>query len=138
MPTVDGETFDYTPEGRQQAQRARRRSASQDTRRPAFEQTTGPRRRLHSTPITPPPTQATALPSAAPTTPPGPTSGMPTEAQIKQLLSSVPGSEGTPRQEPRPDPGQTHPDLFPNPLPDEIEQLLRSKLLGTPTRRRGR
>ena len=55
MPTVDGKTFDYTPEGRQQAQRARRRSASQDTRRPAFEQTTDPRRRSPAQTAAPPP-----------------------------------------------------------------------------------
>lgn len=159
MPVVDGRKFKYTPEGIEAASRARRRSMPETTRRPEFEQTTT-HRRLPSTPNTPP-AQAMPLPSATPTPPPDGRpqgSGMPTEALIKQLLSSMPGSEGNPRAVPRPelplpgDPrgrpgaiGVARPGMGPNSqpmrprrLPAGPEQDPRSLQMEHPTRRRGR
>ena len=113
MPIVDGQRFPYTPEGQANAATARRRTSTNPTHRPDLESTqSGVRRRLASTPITPP-TQPMGLPSATPT-PPSVAAGRSTDPALQQLLQSLrtqqpaqgptlqePGGMGLMRQPPR-------------------------------------
>ena len=79
MPTVDGQTFAYTPEGRQRAARAR--TTSESTRRPELEKVTScPRRR--------PPDEAPPPEAAA--------GGLPPEI-LQELLRSLQSSASPPR-----------------------------------------
>ena len=81
MPVVDGQRFPYTKEGQANAATARRRTATNPTHRPDLESTQSEvRRRLPSTPSTPP-TQPMGLPSATPLSQPG----TPEQSIIQQL-----------------------------------------------------
>ena len=141
-------TFVPTHPGQVRGVRPQTGQSGDPTHRPDLESTqSGVRRRLASTPITPP-TQPMGLPSATPTPPPGGPqpqgAGMPTDIQLEQLIRSLVGSEGNPRKMPRPelplpgDPrgrpgaiGVARPGMGPNPQP----------MLGGPSnslRRRGR
>jgi hypothetical protein len=152
-PTGQGQVPGVRPEARPYTRslgmrRVDPQGQADPTRRPDLESTqSGVRRRLASTPITPP-TQPMGLPSATPTPPPGGPqpqgAGMPTDTQLEQLIRSLVGSEGNPRKMPRPelplpgDPrgrpgaiGVARPGMGPNPQP----------MLGGPSnslRRRGR